>query len=113
MQARALIILAIIFGLGIILAIVFKLISEKTKDGLKIKGWRRFFHLLLTMGILGYVYLFFAWQDIPLLAGRFWLLIWLVTVLVWQAFILRYLFFVVPKLRRDIDQRRKFEKYLP
>ena len=113
MQNRALIISATVFGLGIILAIVFKLITEKTKDGLKIKAFRRLFHLLLTMGIIGYVYLFFAWQGIPLLSARFWLLLWLIIVLIWLGFILKYLFFAVPKLRKDIDRKRKFEKYLP
>ena len=113
MQPRAIIILAVVFGLIIIAGIISKLIENKTKDGLKIKAYRRIFNLGLTMGILGYVYLFFAWQGVTLLGARFLLLVWLLVLLFWFGFILKYLLLNVPRLRRDIDSRRSFEKYLP
>lgn len=113
MQIRAIIILAVVFGLFIIFGIISKLTMAKMKDGLKIKGWHRFYHLGLTMGITGLVYLFFAWQGVALLAGRFWLLIWLIATILWLAFIGKYLFFEAPKLRKEIEEKRKFEKYIP
>jgi hypothetical protein len=113
MNSRALIILAVLFGLFIVLGIISKIRAAKIKDGLKIKGWRRLKNLFLTMGITGLVYLFFAWQGIALLAARFWLIIWLLVTLIWLGFIGRYLFWEVPKLRRNIEQKRKFEEYLP
>jgi len=113
MHNQAIIILAVAFGLLIILGIVSKVLVTKTKDGLKVKGWRRLFHLSLTIGILGFVYLFFAWQGVSLLASRFWLIILGLTALVWLGFIAKYLLWDVPKLRKGIEEKRKFEKYIP
>ena len=87
--------------------------AGKIKDGLKIKAWLRFHHLGLTIGIIGFVYLFFAWQKVALLAARFWLLILGVTAVVWLGFIGKYMFWEIPKLRRKIEEKRKFEKYIP
>ncbi|MFA6382604.1 MAG: hypothetical protein WCX08_05040 [Candidatus Buchananbacteria bacterium] len=113
MHARAVIILAVIFGLTVVLAGINKILLGKTKDGLRIKGLRRITHLCLTVGILGFVYLFFAWQGVALLASRIWLIIIFLTAVIWLAFIAKYLFLEVPKLRKEIDHRRDFERYLP
>lgn len=113
MQTRAMIILLVIFGLLIILGVASRLAVEKIKDGLKVKAWRRLYHLGLTMGITGLVFFFFAWQGVALLAARFWLVIWLVSLLIWLGFIGKYWFLEIPKLRSEIEHKRKFEKYLP
>ncbi len=113
MHLKALIILAVFFGLFIILGLSSRIMTTKIKDGLKIKAWRRLYYLSLSMGIIGLVYLFFAWQGVVLLAARFWLLIWLVTTLIWLGFIMKYLFLETPKLRREIEEKRKFAKYIP
>lgn len=113
MQLRAIIILAVVFGLFIIFGLVSKIIEKKTNDGLKIKAWKRFWYLGITMGALGIVYLFFAWQGVVLLASRLWLIIWLIAVVVWVVFIFKYLFLEAPKLRKNIDKKRDFDKYIP
>jgi len=113
MQIRTVIILAVFFGLCVVLGLISKILTKKIKDGLRIKGLKQLFYLFVIMGILGLVYLFFAWQKITLLAGRFWLLIWLLTVIIWLGFIGRYMFFEAPKLRAEIEKKRKFEKYIP
>ncbi len=113
MHNQAIIILAVAFGLLIILGIASRVLVIKTKDGLKVKGWRRLFHLFLTISILGFIYLFFAWQGVSLLASRFWLVILGLTALVWFGFIAKYLFWEAPKLRKNIEEKRKFEKYIP
>lgn len=113
MRSRALIILAIIFGLLIILGIIAKITIPKIKDGLKAKACRRLFYLFSTMGIIGFVYLFFAWQGVALLGARFWLIIWSATAMIWLGFIAKYLFLEVPKLRKEIQSKRDFEKYIP
>jgi glucan phosphoethanolaminetransferase (alkaline phosphatase superfamily) len=113
METRAIIILAVIFAVFIALGVVTKILSKKTKDGLKLKGLRRLVSMFLTMGIIGFVYLFFAWQAATLLASRFWLIIWLFSFLLWLFFILKYLFSQAPKMRREIDRKRDFERYIP
>ncbi len=113
MQLRAIIILAVIFGFIVAIGVVSKMMETHIKDDLKIKAYRRIFNLGLTMGILGYVYMFFAWQGVTLLSARFLLIIWLVVLLIWLGFIIKYLTLDVPKLRKNINDRRNFEKYIP
>ena len=111
-QTRAIMILAVLFGLLLVASLVCSIVAPRL-DSLKAKGFKRLMHLGLTMGILGYLYLFFAWQRAALLGARFWLVIWLAVTLVWVFFIVKYLVLVVPAKRMEIDQRRRFEKYLP
>jgi hypothetical protein len=113
MQLRAVIILAVFFGLIIVGGIISRVLVKKTKDGLKIKAYRRLFSLGLTMGITGYIYLFFAWQGITLLSARLLLVIWVLTLITWLFFIVKYLTKEVPKLRQDINNKRTFNKYIP
>ncbi|MDX9893724.1 MAG: hypothetical protein RB292_04950 [Patescibacteria group bacterium] len=113
MSLRAVIILAVIFVLTIAFGVASKIIARRTKDGLKVKAYRRCFDLGLTMGILGLIYIFFAWQGVTLLSARFWLLIWFISLAGWLGFIFKYLLYDIPKLRKNIDQKRKFEQYLP
>jgi hypothetical protein len=113
MALRGLIILVSGDILLVALGVGAYIYAPKIKDGLKIKGIRRLVHLGLTMGIIGLVYAFFAWQGVALLAARFWLLIWGITLLIWALFIAKYLFSDVPRLRRQIENKRKFDKYIP
>lgn len=112
MHPRAITILAVIFGALVIMGIVSNL-SARGVDSLKAKGLKRLTNLGLTMGSLGYLYLFFAWQRAALLGARFWLLgLGLITV-GWLLFIIKYLIFKVPARRKEINERRRFEQYLP
>lgn len=113
MESRAIIILAVIFSLLLISGVASKIVQKKIKDKLKIKGLRRLANIFLIMGVIGFVYLFFAWQGAVLLAARFWLVIWLASFLVWLFFGLKYLFSEAPKIREEIDRKRNFEKYIP
>jgi hypothetical protein len=113
MQPRALIILGVIFGGLLLGGVATMLVTKKTRDGLKIKGYRRLTSLFFTIGSLGIVYMFFASQRAVLLAARFWLLVLLIVGAVWLSFIINYLFRVVPKKRQSLTQKRQFEKYLP
>ena len=112
LHQQAITMMAGAFGL-LLLGGLFSRVSSRGVDSLKAKGLKRLASLGVTMGLLGLLYLFFAWQRAVLLGARFWLLIWLVVVLIWLFFILKYLLMVVPAKRREIDQRRRFERYLP
>src|SRR3989344_905002 len=102
MNMRAILILSVTFVLLIIFGIFSQIMTKKTKDGLKIKGWRQFFHLCFTMGIIGLVYLFFAAEGVTLFSNRFLLIIWLVITLIWLGFIIKYMILDVPKNRAKI-----------
>ena len=113
MEPRAIIILAICFALVIIAGILAQIMSKKIKDGLKVKAYRRIYHAGLVMGIIGFGYLFFAWQGVTLLSARFIILIWLAALIIWLIYIIKYLIKDVPKTRSEIEEKRKFEKYIP
>lgn len=113
MSLRAIYILAFIFAVIMVAGIFSKLAEKKIKDGLKIKAYHRIYHLGLTMGILGFTYLFFSWQGVVLLSARFLLLIWLIVLVVWLGFIVKYFMLDVPHLRKNIDEKRAFNKYIP
>ncbi|MDD2807631.1 MAG: hypothetical protein PHW95_03890 [Patescibacteria group bacterium] len=113
LHSRAIIAGVIIFGALVLLGVACKIMSRATKDGLKIKGYRKFFNLFLTMGLIGFVYLFFAWQGVVLLSSRLVLLAWAIISVIWLLFILKYIIIEVPKTRKQLQARRQFEKYLP
>ena len=55
---------------------------------------------------------FFRYEAIPILGGRFWVFIWLVTGLVWLSFLLKYYFITIPKQLAALETKQKKEKYL-
>lgn len=69
--------------------------------------------LLLTMGSLGLVWLFFAYQTVPYVSTRFIFLIWVVGFFVWAYIIAQYAFTEFPKAMQSIKERERLEKYLP
>ena len=101
--------LLIVFGLMIILAVVFKLFGKgETK-----KISQRYFYPFLTCGILGLVYLFARYEGLPWLSVRFFLVavlavfaIWLIYNFVW---IIKYLLVHTAAQKKN----ERYEQYLP
>lgn len=73
----------------------------------------KIYHFTLTMGVLGFVYVFFRQQDVIYLAMPFWLLLWAVGALVWLGFILKYYFTDRPKQIKELTSEVEKKKYLP
>jgi len=106
--------LLIFFGVLIIAAIIVKIIqSVKKQEQFLDKLYSKYFYWLLVMGLVGEVLVWFRAERVHILSARFWLAIWLVGLLVWLYFILRYQFKVVPKAKEQLDQRQTFNQYLP
>lgn len=112
LHQRAITILVILFGVFILAGIISSFNTRRV-DRLKAKGLKRITHFGLTVGLLGYLYLFFAWQRAALLGARFWLVGLALVTAIWLIFIIRFLVLEVPAKRKAIDQRRRFEQYLP
>ena len=112
MQPRAVQTLLLIFGLLIAASIVSRVLA-RGKDKLNAKGYQRLAQLFLTIGIVGYVYVFFAWQGAALLGSRFWLLILAAVTIAWLVFIIKYLIKEAPQRRQEIERKRQIEKYIP
>ncbi len=106
--------LLIIFVICLIIAVIFYLVARAKKDDrVSFKLIKKLQNLFTTLGIVGFIILFFFWQQIPYLSSRYWLIIWLIVALIWAGFIGRFGFFEAPKRRAEISQKQKFEQYLP
>ncbi|MFH1253777.1 MAG: hypothetical protein V1664_05650 [Candidatus Uhrbacteria bacterium] len=103
------------FFVAILLAgIVLRIVQKRySLDRFALKMFRALTRLLVTMGILGVILLFFSFEQVRLLGARFWYPLWLIGSLIWLFFILRTYFTVAPKERVKEDLRRQKEKYLP
>jgi hypothetical protein len=106
--------LLIIFAVCLILATGFFIWSYfKRGDHITFKLLKKFQNFFTTLGIVGFAILFFFWQQIPYLSSRFWLIVWLLILLIWAGYIGRFAFFEAPKKRTELQEKAKFEKYLP
>lgn len=109
----------LVFGLVllvllIIVGIIFNLLAKKNKaNRLFVKTANMISQASFTMGPIGLLLLFFAYEEIRLFGSRFWFLLWAIGLLVWLGFILYQHFKVAPRLKRAEEIRRQREKYLP
>ncbi len=74
---------------------------------------RRFAGMLGTTGFLGLLFLFFAYEQLPILGMRFWFLLLFILFAVWLG---RCAFFAVrdfPEMQQALDEKRRLAKYLP
>ncbi len=98
-----------LFLLGIILRII--LIFQKNK--VKRRLLRKIKNLTLVTSILGFLYLFFRVQGVYFLSGRFWLILILLTFIIWLLVILFYAFFRFPDELKAYKKELLIKKYLP
>lgn len=96
---------------GIVLNVVAMALGKR--DALRAGIAARFGKLLTVTGLLGYLFLFFTYEAIPLLGMRFWFGLVLIMFIVWAAKIGVYLAKDYPKEVKNRQDRFRFEKYLP
>jgi len=103
------------FGWFIIAMIIFRLVAHglKKRDPLKAAIFLRTSALLGTTGILGLLFLFFAYEEVPLLRMRFWFLFLFVMFAAWVVRIALYIVRDYPVLRDERLERQRLRKYLP
>lgn len=108
------IVLIILFGLFIIVSIIFRLIRmDKKIDPYLRKRFDRFQRMFLTLGATGFVLLFFTYEKAYVFGARFWYLLWILGLLIWLGFIIFDLVKKMPKERKADKEKASFEKYLP
>jgi hypothetical protein len=95
----------------LMLTILFSVLKAKNKS-LYNKIWRKLNTFFLTNFIIGLLFLFFAYEMIPFLSSRFWLILWFLCDTVWLFFIIKVLM-DIPKIREAIAKEREFKKYIP
>jgi len=106
--------LLVIFSICLLAAIVLAIFMARRRAlGPTARLWRKVQNLCSTFGIVGFVILFFFWQQVPYLSSRWWLLVWLVGVLIWLGFIGRFGFVDLPARQAELEKQREQAKYLP
>ncbi|MBI4239698.1 hypothetical protein HY620_01765 [Candidatus Uhrbacteria bacterium] len=69
--------------------------------------------MCVTMGGLGLVWLAFAYETLPILSARFWLLILIVCAGIWIYAIYGYATKDMKEQLEQIKQREQLSKYMP
>jgi len=108
-ESRIYIPLIILFGSLILFAVLSKLV--RNHEARKISG--KYFVSFLTIGILGFFYLFFRYEELPYLGSRLFLLLILLTLFVWIAVNSIWAVRFIPKYREQKKIEERYEKYLP
>jgi nitrate/nitrite transporter NarK len=103
------------FAWFLIAAIVLRLAAHglRKKDALRAEILRRFARILSTTGLLGLLFLFFTYEQLPLFGMRLWFLLLFALFLVWLGRFVAYAVREYPQKRHQLDERRQLEKYLP
>lgn len=68
--------------------------------------------LVITMGIIGFVFLFFRYEYIPLFSRRFMYGVWILMAGVWVGFLVAECK-KLPKRRQDAEEVDRIKRYLP
>lgn len=103
------------FGWFLVVAAILWLIARglKKEDPLKTGVFLRFHRLLAYTGGIGLLLLLFAYEQLPLLGMRFWVLFLFIFFMGWLIRIIVYIVRDYPRKRAEINERKRLGKYLP
>lgn len=104
--------LCIFFGLFILVGIISSVMSGKSEAFLA-KRLLRLSRLGWITGILGYIWVFFSYEEAVIVGARFWFLLILLMAIIWAGFILNDVRKNLSKERAAQAEKERFEKYLP
>lgn len=104
--------LDIFFGIFILGGIVAAVLSKK-KDVHLTKRLLKFSRLGWAIGLLGFLWLFFSYEQAVVLGSRFWFLILLLAAATRLFFLVKDLIKNLPRERAAMVERERFLKYLP
>lgn len=104
----------VFFALTLVGAILLGVLEQRRKGrGLASVALQKVRRLLTTLGILGFVLLFFAYERAPYLSARYLVGFLFVGCGVWGVLVARWWVRDVPKLRQAAGEQKSFQKYLP
>lgn len=105
------IILVIFFAAAVIAAIYA---GKQIKAGLGFrKLWLKIQTWGFSIGIIGFLLIFFREVKAVYLGSRLWLLLLLLVAIIWLGFIIRYWKIQVPLQAKLRQEKTEFEKWLP
>lgn len=98
--------------IGVAIALAMAALRSRG-DGLNRRSLYRLASPLTAMGVLLLGYAAVAYQGLPIVSAKLWLLLWGIVLLAWLAVALRYRYLTLPKIRADRRQQEEFRRYLP
>lgn len=103
-----------VFGLALLVAVILKIIQKTTHgDSFRKNLLQKYFTVFLTMGLIGEVLVWFRYERVYFLSARFWLVVWLIALITWLAWVLKYQLKTIPQSRANLQKTQEFNKYLP
>ena len=97
----------------VIAGLVLRLFRHRSQEKLQRALLARVANLLTTMGLLGFIFFFFLYEQINFFGSHFWFLLWLIGVVVWIVTIVRFARIQVPAMRGQQSRQKERAKYLP
>jgi hypothetical protein len=108
-----------IFLVVLVISYFFYGLSRLLERNLKLKHefirarfWKKASNFFLTVAVSFTFIFFFRYEAIPILGGRFWILIWIIMDLAWFIYLVRYYFVNLAKQLQDLEKKQRFGKYL-
>jgi hypothetical protein len=102
------------FGFCLIVSLVLQiLIHIFRRNIILVKIFRKFHRFSFAVGLVGFIFLFFTYEQIMFLGSYFWYLLLFLGSFVWFILIIYSLIRNIPKDKKDLEERKRFEKYLP
>ncbi|MFH1611519.1 MAG: hypothetical protein ABIA83_02875 [Patescibacteria group bacterium] len=78
-----------------------------------VKSYKYMAQMFMMMGILGLLWFFFAFEQIYFFGSRFWFLGWMLGVVVWAVWNIRYMKVKIPELKQQGSAKGETNKYIP
>ena len=106
--------LYMLFAVMIILGFACKAMVKKNQKNTPLRNiWSKFYFFLSIMGFLGLVITFFRAKQVNFFGAPFLMLLWLIGLIVWLIFVIRYIKVKIPKIREEIELKQEMDKYMP
>ncbi|OGF28538.1 hypothetical protein A2331_03180 [Candidatus Falkowbacteria bacterium RIFOXYB2_FULL_34_18] len=111
METKAFFVLVIFICTLAIFAFISHLIKNR-KRGLYYNIWQQLNSFCFVNFIIGLFLVFFAYELIPFLSSRILFLLWLIELLIWIVFIVRFAL-KIPQIIEKQKEENEYKKYIP
>ena len=96
----------------IALSVLTWLAARFVKHKVVKKALRKFFSLFLTTGLLGLLWFGLRYENTPIFGRRYWVIVLAALMVVWLAYVLRYLFTTFRAEKAEYDRQMINSRYL-
>jgi len=101
------------FGAFLLIGIILTIISARTANLIYKKLYSKIYTFLLTIGAAGFLLLFFRYESVYFLSGRFLLIALFIASIIWVVIIAYYGFRKFPSELSTYNDYLRKEKYFP